>query len=98
MSSEEISMERAVMICTKYRGVFFGYATDTTGDRVTIKRARNCVYWVSSVRGVFGLAVNGPCEGCRIGPAAEEVELRGVTAVVEVSEKAIAAWEAGLWS
>lgn len=36
--------ERAVLVTTEYRGVFFGYATDTDGDSIKLKRSRNCVY------------------------------------------------------
>ena len=91
-------VERPVVICTQYRGVFFGYATDTSGDIVTIKRARMCVYWEQSLHGVLGLASSGPSKGCKIGPAVESIELRGVTAVIEVTPESVAKWEAAPWS
>lgn len=90
-------VERPVIVTTEYRGVFFGYAEDTTGERITLKRARNCVYWDSSIRGVFGLAVTGPNAACRIGPAMPSIELRGITAVVEMNPEAVAAWEVAPW-
>lgn len=89
--------ERPVMICTKYRGVFFGYAMDTTGAKVTLARARNCVYWDASIHGVFGLAATGPGAACRIGPQINSIELRGITAVIEMTQTAVAAWEASPW-
>ncbi len=40
--------ERPVLVTTEYRGVFFGYAADTKGDTIILKRARNCIYWPST--------------------------------------------------
>lgn len=88
--------ERAVLVTTAHRGVFFGYANETGGETITLKRARLCVYWSADVRGFMGLASNGPTSGCRIGPAAD-IELRNVTAVVEVKPEAVARWESAPW-
>lgn len=92
----EASKERAVIITTEYRGVFFGYTTDTTGDIVHLKRARLCVYWSADVKGFMGLAANGPSESCRIGPPAD-IEVRKVTSVLELTPEAISKWEAAPW-
>ena len=89
--------ERPVIVTTAHRGVFFGFATDTDGETIVLKRARLCVYWSADVRGFMGLAANGPTKGCRIGPAAD-VTLRNITAVLEVSAPAVKAWEAEPWS
>ena len=88
--------ERAVIVTTAHRGVFFGYATKTTGATIVLKRARLCVYWSPDVRGFMGLAANGPTSGCRIGPAAD-IELRNITAVVDVTSAAVEKWEAAPW-
>lgn len=88
--------ERAVVVTTAHRGVFFGYATDTKGDTIELKRARLCVYWSSDVKGFMGLAANGPSPSCRIGPPAD-IELRNVTSVAEVTPAAVAKWEAQPW-
>lgn len=88
--------ERAVLVTTAHRGVFFGYATKTEGDTIELKRSRLCVYWSADVRGFMGLAANGPTSGCRIGPPAD-IELRNVTAVVEVTPDAVAKWESAKW-
>lgn len=89
--------ERPVLVTTAHRGVFFGYAAGKTGGAtIALKRARLCVYWSSDVRGFMGLASNGPSPSCRIGPAAD-VELRNVTAVLEVTPEATAKWEAAPW-
>lgn len=86
-------MERPVIVTTEYRGVFFGYAEETSGDTIKLKRARNCIYWSAATGGFMGLAEKGPQEGSRIGARVEMIELRKVTSVVEVSENAIHAWE-----
>lgn len=88
--------ERAVLVTTKHRGVFFGYAADTKSDPIDLKRARLCVYWSSDVRGFMGLAANGPTSGCRIGPPAD-IELRDVTSVSTVTPAAEAKWNAAQW-
>lgn len=88
--------ERPVLVTTDKRGVFFGYATDTTGETICLRAARNCVYWSADVQGFLGLAANGPTDGCRIGPAAD-ITLRGITSVSEVTPSAVVAWEAAPW-
>lgn len=92
------SSERAVVVTTEHRGVFFGYASDTSGDPITLKRARLCVYWSTDVKGFMGLASNGPTKSCRIGPAVEEIELRKITSVIAVSPEAVKLWESAPWS
>lgn len=88
--------ERPVLVTTEFRGVFFGYADDTSGDNISLKRARNCVYWSSDVQGFLGLANKGPSSGCKIGPPAD-IDLRKVTCVAEVTEEAAKAWETAPW-
>lgn len=88
--------ERPVLVTTSYRGVFFGYAVDTSGETIKLKRARNVVYWPQAQKGFLGLAQMGPLDGARVGPAAD-VELRGITCVAEVSPEAVARWESAPW-
>lgn len=88
---------RPVIVTTAHRGVFFGYATKTTGATVKLTRSRNCLYWSADCKGFMGLAANGPTSGCRVGPAVD-CELRNVTAVLEVTADAAAAWEKGPWA
>ena len=85
--------ERAVIVTTAHRGVFFGYATKTAGATIALKRSRLCIYWSRDVKGFMGLASGGPTSGCRIGPAAD-ITLRNITAVLEVTPEAVAKWEA----
>lgn len=89
--------ERAVIVTTAHRGVFFGYASDTDGETIALKRSRLCIYWSSDVQGFMGLAANGPTKGCRIGPPAD-ITLRSITAVLEVKPEAAAKWEAAKWT
>jgi hypothetical protein len=89
--------ERAVMVTTAHRGVFFGYADETDGEIVKLKRARLCIYWSADMKGFMGLAANGPSKSCKIGPPAD-IELRAITAVVSVTPDAVAKWEAAPWS
>lgn len=37
--------ERAVLVTTAHKGVFFGYATATDGAIISLRAARNCIYW-----------------------------------------------------
>ena len=91
--------EQPVMVTTEFRGVFFGYMSEPPVDgSVTLKRARNCVYWSSDMHGFMGLASTGPSKDCKIGPAVPSLTLNKVTAVVEVSPQAVENWEKGLWS
>lgn len=89
--------ERPVMVTTAHRGVFFGYADDTDGEIVKLKRARLCIYWSADVKGFMGLAANGPSKSCKIGPPAD-IDLRAITAVVSVTPDAVTKWEAAPWS
>jgi hypothetical protein len=91
------SGERAVLVTTAHRGVFFGYATDTTGETITLRRGRNCLYWPTSQKGFLGLASDGPQQGARVGPAAD-LMLRNITSVAECAAAAVAAWEAAPWA
>lgn len=91
------SVERPVLVCTEHRGVFFGYATETKGAQIDLKRARNVVYWPTENRGFVGLAANGPAKGARVGPAAD-MDLRKITCVLEVSEAARAKFEEAPWT
>lgn len=85
-------MPRPVIVCTDTKLVLFGYAEDTTGDTIHLKRARMAIYW-GTTRGVMQLAETGPTAKSRISARAD-VDLRRVTAVYEVTPEAAAKWEA----
>lgn len=88
--------ERPVLVTTTHRGVFFGYATETGGATIKLKRARNCLCWGANNKGFLGLASMGPLSGARVGPAAD-IELRDITCVAECTAEAAKAWEAAPW-
>lgn len=83
--------KRPVIVCTEYRGVFFGYATTTAGDTINLERARMAIRF-GTTKGVMELADTGPTKDSRISARAD-IEVRKVTAVFEVSEAATKAWE-----
>lgn len=86
------TQERPVIVCTEYRGVFFGYAKDTSGDTIRLRDARMAIYWGTS-KGVMQLAETGPTSSSKISAKAD-IEVRKITAVFEVSPNALQAWEA----
>jgi hypothetical protein len=88
--------ERAVLVTTQHRGVFFGYATDTDGATIKLRAARNCLYWPTENKGFMGLASMGPLKGARVGPSAD-IDLRDITSVATCSQAAIEAWELAPW-
>ena len=89
--------ERAVLVTTSHRGVFFGYATKTDGAVITLRAARNCLYWSRECKGFLGLAALGPIGDCKVGPPAD-IEIRDITCIAEVTNpKAIEYWESAPW-
>ena len=92
-----MSDERHVLVTTQHRGVFAGWATDTTGGTIKLRAARNCLYWSRDVKGFMGLAATGPTADCRIGPAAD-IEVRDITLVAQCTSEATEAWESAPWS
>lgn len=91
---------RKVVVTTEFRGVFFGVLTtyDQIARTATLVGCRNCVYWPQENHGFVGLAVDGPKDGARIGPAAESMDLVGITSLTPCTDQASEAWEAGIWS
>lgn len=97
MATKKKTAERAVIVTTEHRGVFFGYAADTDGDQIALRGSRLCLYWSADVKGFMGLAGTGPTKGCRIGPPAD-ITLRKITAVLECTDTAAKAWDAAPWN
>lgn len=88
--------ERAVLVTTAYRGVFFGYAKDVSGTTIKLRAARNCVFWPDANKGFLGLASIGPQEGARVGPATD-IELRDITCIATCTPEAVKLWESAPW-
>ena len=91
-------MERWVVVTTEKRGVFGGLLESNENGAAVLTDARMCVYWSRETRGVLGLASGGPAAGSRISGAVPRAELEGVTAILDATPEARAAWEAGPWS
>lgn len=95
-----MTKEKAILVTTEHKGVFFGYGDPVLNESrtVRIERARMCVYWESEVHGVLGLAASGPTKNCRITPEVPALTLQAVTAIAEVSTEAEKEWQKGHWS
>lgn len=81
------------------RGVFMGFIDPADADKETLEayEVRMAVYWSQDVKGVLGLAAEGPTKNCRITAAAKRAVLKGVTATIEITDDALAAWRKEPW-
>lgn len=81
------------------KGVFMGFIDPEDADKEIIEayNVRMAVYWSTDVKGVIGLAARGPTKNCRISTAAKKAVLKGVTAVLELTDEAVQAWEKEPW-
>jgi hypothetical protein len=86
--------EKPVVIWTDKRGVIFGYTSDVHARPITLRNARMCLYWPSSVGGVFGLCDIGPNKDSKISAVLPSATFEGVTGVSDVTEAAEKAWNA----
>lgn len=84
--------EKPVVIWTDKRGVIFGYTDNVHARPITLRNARMCLYWPSSVGGVFGLCDIGPNEDSKISAVLPLAAFEGVTGVADVSDAAEKAW------
>lgn len=87
----KIQKERPVIVCTSHKGVFFGYAKDTSGDVIHLRGAKMAIYW-GTTRGVMQLANTGPTSSSKISLPAD-IEVRSITAVFEVTPEAEKKWK-----
>ena len=89
-----------VVVCTEWRGVFFGKLISHDEDKkiAELDESQLCVYWSQATHGVLGLASVGPGKDCRISPQSGKVKLAGVTAIFEVDDSAISKWKESPWS
>lgn len=92
------SGEKAVVVTTEKKGVFFGYASEVSKEKMLLRGARLCVYWAADCKGFMGLAAKGPTKSCKIGPAVPSITVFDITSVSECSPEAAAAWEAAPWA
>lgn len=91
--------KRFVVVTTAHKGVFGGYANGAaTGKTIELTDAQMCVYWSADVHGVLGLAASGPSKSSRVTPAVPCIRLEDVTAVMDASAEAEAAWRKRPWA
>ena len=85
---------KAVLVTTEFRGVFFGYVKDDKHlpDEITLTDVKNCIYWSSDCGGFLGLASNGPTSGCKIGTQVPELRIFKITSVTPVFDEAEKKW------
>lgn len=83
--------QRAVLVTTAHRGVFFGFLEGQEGNKVTINRARCAIRW-STKGGFLELAKDGPNKDSKIGAEADRIELFDVTSIADVSDDATKKW------
>lgn len=94
----EIEAGTPVLVATRDRGVYAGrFVEERENGDVVLSELRMCVYWSVEVRGLVGLAANGPNEKSRITPMAPSGLLKGVVVMARLSDQAWAAWEAEPW-
>lgn len=84
---------------TTKRGVFMGFIDpkDAGNETLVAEEVRMAVYWSTDVKGVVGLAAHGPSKNCKITAAAKKATIKGVTAVLEVSDEALKEWRKEPW-
>jgi hypothetical protein len=90
--------QKALLVTTEHRGVFFGYGERTDGNVITLSDAQMCIYWSSEVKGVLGLATVGPLKGSRVTPAVPLITLQKVTSVTECTPQAEKVWKQLPWN
>lgn len=81
------------------RGVFMGYINPKDVEKTVLEATdvRMCVYWSEEVKGVLGLASTGPDKNCRITKAVPKARLHGVTAILDITDKAEKNWKKEPW-
>lgn len=93
--------ERAVVVTTSKRGVFFGRTSGSLQDALEattldLRGARMCMYWDSSRGGVLGLPEQGPGSACNVGERASgvtELPAEDITSITDCTPAATRAWD-----
>lgn len=100
VAAEPVDGLIAVLVATEKRSVWMGWIDPKTLNEknITIKQARNCVYWSTDTRGFAGLAATGPTKHCRITKAVPEYLAKDVTSVARCTAEAVKAWESEPWN
>lgn len=97
MAASKKPTQKAVLITTEHRGVFFGYVParqDMNARTMALKGARCAIYW-GTTKGVAQLAHTGPTTKSRIGAPADLEAIHDIIAVWAVTPEAEQAWVKG---
>lgn len=89
--------ERLVVVLTEFKEIFCGWTSDTDGERIKLRAARQACYYAETTHGLLGLAVTGPGKGSKIGPSAN-IEVRRPVNVIECQPSAVEVWENAKWA
>ncbi|MGX9958566.1 DUF6948 domain-containing protein [Xanthomonas euvesicatoria] len=92
MATAKSKAPRPVIVTTEHRGVFFGYASATEGTEIKLENARMAIAF-GTTRGILELAETGPTSRSKISARAPAIDVRKVTAVIEVAPAAVEKWE-----
>lgn len=82
---------RAVLVTTAHRGVFFGFLESTNGNSVVLGNTRCAIRW-NTTGGFLELAQVGPNNNSKIGSAVPRIELFDVTSIADVTAEATEKW------
>lgn len=89
-------MNKAVLVTTEFRAIFFGYVKDDTKApaEIILTGVRNCIYWPVAAGGFLGMVSDGPKnKDYRIGARVPEVTLYKITSVSPVSDSVARIWD-----
>lgn len=88
-----------VVVITAHREIYFGYANTRCpkGPKINLAHARMAVYYATDVRGVVGLAVNGPSPQSRITAAVDQIVINSAITILTATDRAAQAWEGAPW-
>ena len=93
---------RPVLAVSKHRDIIFGYVPKDfqlgTDEKISMKNARQGVYYSSDMRGFSGLAVQGPSNSCKVSFSVDEFTLLGCVRLLDCTEEAAKKWEQGPWN
>ena len=89
---------RHVVVTTANRGIFIGQTDAPVGAPVIVLTGgRNVFFYTAETDGFVGIASKGIFRGAKVGPAADRLELRNITAVIDASREAVETWAKVGW-
>jgi hypothetical protein len=85
---------------TTKRGVFSCIVNEADKDKENIEAEdiRMVVYWSADVKGIIGLAAEGPSKNCKVSPAVKKGLIKGVVGFFELTDEAYKKFEKEPWA